>query len=339
MMLKRIWAIGRKPNPPDRYLLNLVGLFMLLLLLSNIAVWSLIEIGSVIGWTIPAHSGVSIPEDLSFIPEEISFPGAGGDRMAGWYIPSRNGTTIILLHGYGGNRLSMRWHAEQLVSSGYGILMYDERASGESDGAFRSLGWQDVDDVGGALAFLDGRKDLRRTQIGILGCSTGGQIALRAAARYPVLQAVLADGPTISRAADRTPPKNVYDALSILSDWILDILVSLRTGLPLPAPVIDDIGRIAPRPIFLIGTGIGGPPYGDEEPMVRRYAEHAGSNAEVWIIPEAAHCGGRIARPEEYAQRMIGFFQRSILRSGWMYLHETPEESASFEIVTLWPIP
>jgi fermentation-respiration switch protein FrsA (DUF1100 family) len=81
----------------------------------------------------------------------------------------------------------------------------------------------------------------------------------------------------------------------------------------MPPAVIDVIGDIAPRPILLIGTNIGGPPYGDEEPQVRRYAEYAGSNAEVWIIPDAAHCVGQIARPEEYERRMIGFFNRSLL--------------------------
>jgi len=67
--------------------------------------------------------------------------------MAGWFIPSRNYATIILLHGYGGSRTAMIWHAEQLVEAGYGVLMYDERASGKSEGTHRSYGWEDTRDL------------------------------------------------------------------------------------------------------------------------------------------------------------------------------------------------
>ena len=84
----------------------------------------------------------------------MTFTGGDGVTLAGWFAPPENGATIILLHGYGGNRLGMRWHAEVLVEAGYGVLMYDERASGESGGTVRSFGWQDGADVGGAVEYL-----------------------------------------------------------------------------------------------------------------------------------------------------------------------------------------
>jgi hypothetical protein len=28
----------------------------------------------------------------------------------------------------------------------------------------------------------------------------------------------------------------------------------------------------------------------------------------MWIISEAGHCGGHIVRPEEYAARLVAFF-------------------------------
>ena len=38
------------------------------------------------------------------------------------------------------------------------------------------------------------------------------------------------------------------------------------------------------------------------------YAQYVGNNAQTWIIPEAYHCDGPIVRPNEYAARMVKFF-------------------------------
>src|SRR5512139_2035087 len=86
----------------------------------------------------PAPSQVEIPNDLAFQVEEVTFKGGDNLTLAGWFTPPENGATIILLHGYGGNRTAMIWHAQVLVKAGYGVLMYDERASGESEGTQRS---------------------------------------------------------------------------------------------------------------------------------------------------------------------------------------------------------
>jgi fermentation-respiration switch protein FrsA (DUF1100 family) len=266
---------------------------------------------AVSGNTAPTPSKVPIPIDLPFPVQEVNFEGAGGVRMAGWYVPSRNEVVIILLHGYGGNRLDMRWHAEQLVAAGYGVLLYDERASGESGGAQRSMGWLDVEDVGGALALLTAQENGRTYRIGFLGSSMGAVIGLTAAARYPQIEAVIADGPGVVTAEDQVLPVTWVYPIFYLSDRLYDRILSYQTGLPIPSPIIKTIGKIAPRPILLIAGGIEWPIFGSEEPRLQRYAEYAGSNATVWVIPESLHCNGPAVRPDEYARRMIGFFDES----------------------------
>ena len=62
--------------------------------------------------TAPAPSQVEIPADLPFDVEEVTFLSEDGLRIAGWYVPPENGALVILLHGYGGNRTAMIWHAE-----------------------------------------------------------------------------------------------------------------------------------------------------------------------------------------------------------------------------------
>ncbi len=40
--------------------------------------------------------------------EDVALTTSDGLRLSGWYIPSQNGAAVILLHGYGTNRIQMR---------------------------------------------------------------------------------------------------------------------------------------------------------------------------------------------------------------------------------------
>jgi uncharacterized protein len=259
--------------------------------------------------TAPAPSEVIVPPGLPFEVEEVTFEGGDGLKMAGWKVPSQNGVTIILLHGYGGNRTDMLWHAQQFINAGYGVLIYDERSSGESEGTRRSFGWEDPPDVQGAIRFIETEAGTSPERIGIAGSSMGGQIALQSAARYSELEAVWADGPSSVRARDNLPVRNPILALMILGNYSLDWMYELRLDIDAPPPMIEIIGNIAPRPIMLIGGGQPYPLVGSEgETRIPRYAHYAGANAQTWVIPEAHHCNGPALRPEEYASRLVGFF-------------------------------
>ncbi len=78
-----------------------------------------------------------------------------------------------------------------------------------------------------------------------------------------------------------------------------------------PPPALDDLAaRIAPRALMLIeaGRGVGG------EDLNARYFRAAGEPKEHWRIPESGHVGGLDARPAEYERRVVGFFDRYLLR-------------------------
>jgi len=286
--------------------LTAFGLFSLVLI--TVALMLMMNYQSTVEETTPAPSQVKIPDDLSFDVEEVTFLSTDGLRIAGWFVPSENGVTVILLHGYGGNRLGMRWHAERLVEAGYGVLMYDERASGESEGEYRSYGWEDEHDVGGAVAFLSSRPEVDPAKIGIGGCSIGGQIALQGAAYYPEIGAVWADGASIIRAGDNVPPKNLIMWLVNMGNYMIDWQYQRILKIEAPPAMIEIIGEIAPRPIVLVAGGTERPFLGSEARYAHHYAQFAGDNAEVWVIDEAYHCDGPVQRPDEYAERMIGFF-------------------------------
>lgn len=305
---------GRQPLPETlggkavyflKYIFRLTGVGLGTLLLLTIIIMLERSILSTYVETAPAPGNVEIPPGLGFEVEEAAFESEDGITLAGWYAPSQNGSTIILLHGYGGNRTGMIWHARQLVGAGYGVLMYDERASGESGGTYRSYGWEDPRDVFGAIQYISSRNE----NIGIAGCSIGANIALYSAALYPELGAVWADGAASVRAQDMPPPTDPVIALFIAGNYTLDWVYTIKLGIEAPTPLTDIIDEIAPRPITLVGGGTQRPLLGSESSRYTlRYAKIAGDNAQAWIIPEATHCDGPYVRPEEYSKRMIEFF-------------------------------
>ena len=66
---------------------------------------------------------------------EVSFKARDGVKLSGWYRPTRNGATVIALpHGGGGHRGGALAHARMLARHGYGVLLYDARGRGRSEG-------------------------------------------------------------------------------------------------------------------------------------------------------------------------------------------------------------
>ncbi len=258
----------------------------------------------------PAQSPVccQTPTDWGFEYEDVLFAGHG-ETLAGWYLPSRNRAAVILLHSGGIHRMGVVNEAQALAAGGYGILMYDRRAHGESTGDLNSHGWRDVEDVPAALAFLRRREDVDDDRIGLFGTSIGGQVALRAAAMEPDIRAVMVDGPSLCGARDHLPLRELpWDLWGMrAASWFARPVLELRLGMREPAAVVDVIDQISPRPVFLITTG------GLESKVVRRYFDHAGEPKTLWEIPEAGHGGGWSARPEEYREKLVGFFDRWLL--------------------------
>ena len=85
-------------------------------------------------------------------------------------------------------------HARLLASHGYGVLLYNARGSGLSEGDPNGWGWDWQRDVVGAIDFLQARDGVEDDRIGGLGLSTGADVLIEVAAHDPELRAVVADG-------------------------------------------------------------------------------------------------------------------------------------------------
>ena len=71
--------------------------------------------------------------------EDVTFSTADGVALSGWYVPSRNGAAVVLLHGAGSTRSAVLPHTVVLADDGFGVLLYDARGHGRSQGPSHGL--------------------------------------------------------------------------------------------------------------------------------------------------------------------------------------------------------
>jgi len=109
----------------------------------------------------------------------VPFTTTDSIKLAGWYAPTRNGQTVVLLHGHAGNRSQVLPVATMLRHEGFGVFLYDTRAHGASEGEAIGYGEKELLDLRAALDWLEARTDVDVSRIGVYGFSLGGYFALR----------------------------------------------------------------------------------------------------------------------------------------------------------------
>ena len=235
----------------------------------------------------------------------VTFPADDGIRLSGWYVPSRNGAAIVLVHGGGGDRQGTILHARMLANAGYGVLLYDARGRGDSAGHENAAGWQWDRDVRGAVSFLTSRGIDR---IGLLGLSTGAEAVVTEAASDKRVGAVVADGLQARTAADASHLP-FGDRISIEPSFLVaGIEIRLARGETQPRPLIDVVHEVArTRRLLLIAT------IAFEREIDRVYTRR--TKAQLWELPASAHTKGLLDHPVMYARRVLSVFNQALLTS------------------------
>jgi len=128
-------------------------------------------------------SPLMTPASVGLAYKEIELRSTDGVSLSAWWLPAEGSSlAAVLVPGWAGYKFDE--HLLQTIPvyhrDGYGVLMLDLRAQGESGGARRTLGYREVRDVHGALGWLQ-RQGYRLDQVVLHGWSMGGATALRAA--------------------------------------------------------------------------------------------------------------------------------------------------------------
>ena len=244
--------------------------------------------------------------------EEVSFTTDDGLRLEGWYVPSKNGATVIAFPGRSGPQKPAR----MLARHGYGVLLFDRRGEGESEGDPNAFGWRGVRDLRAAIAYLESRPEVDTSRIGGVGLSVGGEVLLQAAAETDDFKAIVSEGAgirSVREAVDLTGGDRL-GAVPIFGIATLGTMV-WTSDLP-PRSLTELSGEITEPVLFVHAT----PGQGGEE-LTRTYYEAATGPKEYWAAP-GGHTGAIDAAPEEYERRVVGFFDRTI---GRRQAREAPE--------------
>lgn len=244
--------------------------------------------------------------------EAVSLTTRDGLILEGWYYPSRNGAAVILVHGLDGNRTHGIHQASILLEEGYGVLMFDMRAHGESAG--KRFGGPEAAalDVEAAFRFLVNRQDVPPERIGALGLSAGAGAALYAAADGVPLQAVIAEGVGMAGTADALAPmlpeiRPLFFGIPLNRNY--HRFVYLFAGRKPAPPLKEVMAGVDHMPILFIAGGA----EWLEPALARRYADRAGEAARLWIAPESTHLRAIYDYPEEYRSRILAFLEPALM--------------------------
>jgi fermentation-respiration switch protein FrsA (DUF1100 family) len=244
------------------------------------------------------------PADLGRAYEELTIRTTDGLDLAAWYVPSRNGAAVVSYP----TRQGKLPQARMLARHGYGVLLVDARGYDGSEGDPNLYGWSGTKDIAAALAWLQERADVDDGRIAGIGFSVGGEMMLQAAASSTGLRSVVSEGAG-ARSVREHLLRGPRGWLSLPQVAVQTAVVAVMSGTAPPPSLADLAPRIAPRPLLLIYAGRGG---GGEE-LNPDYYEAASDPKTLWKIPEAGHVGGLQARPREYEQRVIRFFDQALL--------------------------
>jgi fermentation-respiration switch protein FrsA (DUF1100 family) len=195
-----------------------------------------------------------------------------------------------------------------LVRHGYGVLLFDRRGEGESEGEPNALGWDGERDLRAALAFLRRQPDVDAHRIGGIGLSVGGELLLQAAAHADELRAVVSEGAGIRSVREQQETDGVRRWIELPTWATTTAATSVFANRGPPPNLKGLVGRISPRPVFLIYAerGQGG------EDLNPEYFEAAGPPRGIWKT-DSGHTGGIEAAPREYERRVAAFFDRYLL--------------------------
>jgi len=259
--------------------------------------------------TAPGCGGETIPP----VPfEDITFPSAEfGKPTRAFFIPGAGtegqaAPVVIVLPTLSAGRGDRMAEALVYHELGLHVLTFESRAC--VGGVPPSLGVAEAGQVGDALAYLAGRPDVDTSRIGLHGFSAGGAAALMAAAQYPAIAAVVAEGnyaqiePELARSTEGMGLlKPGFEAGARLG-------YQLMTGRELASlDTLTAVTQMEPRPLLLV---YGSHESADEPQILSEAARNAGSAVTLWIVPGAGHGDYIWQGQDAYAAQVGGFMLR-----------------------------
>jgi pimeloyl-ACP methyl ester carboxylesterase len=272
-------------------------------------VWGVVPVGLGVYMTHAPRYEITA-QDLGRPYEDATFETSDGITISGWYVPSQNGAAILVAHGAGGARIRPLLHVRLLVDAGYGVLVFDARGHGESEGGTNTYAWGADADVVAAAHYLDTRPDVEDGRIGALGLSMGAEMVLDGASQDTPISAVVADGAGVRSVKEMLDLRVTWKS-ALATSWVASINVSTMalSGGGLPPAIGDRVSSIQAPTLYIASTH-----EPEERELNRTWFGRTNAPKELWAV-DAPHTGGLRTFPDEYAERVLSFFEQNLLEA------------------------
>lgn len=259
----------------------------------------------------PRKPVTSTPGDLAERARPVTFRARDGVRLEGFLADPAPGRPVVVVnHGIGGNRDEIMSCARVLARSGYGVLTFDWRSHGASEGGMTTFGVREARDLEGALDLLGSLPGTRGRPVGVLSVSLGASVSASAAPlfRGRVASMVL-DSPfgrmdrmVADKVANLGPlAPGVSRAIGLFSHMVIG------RRLEDIAPE-RDLAAFAPRPLLVFhGAGDDLIPVGESQSILALHPR-----AESWITEGDGHLEAHSRRTTDWMRRVADFFERTL---------------------------
>jgi pimeloyl-ACP methyl ester carboxylesterase len=177
-----------------------------------------------------------------------------GIHIAGWYIPATDGApptgpTVVMVHGYGGNKSGLLPYARGLHEH-FNLVLFDERNGGRSTGTQTTLGVLEERDVRAIVDWVERAK--KPMHLGLFGNSMGAAAAIGEARTDPRVESLALDSMHTRILYQFEQRLAAAGHPSYPGPWAIFLGTWLRTGVWFgsgdPADALPDIGK---RPVML----------------------------------------------------------------------------------------
>ena len=258
--------------------------------------------------------------------EDVIFVTSDGLALRGCYLHTHLPRKGVILFGleFGSSRWACRPYADALLQSGYDLFAFEPRNQGESDRTkdYEPLQWlteYERIDTEAALTYLMARADADPRGVGFFGISKGASAGLFLATENPDIRCAATDGafgiqstmvPYMRKWVEIYSQR--YLVQSMIPNWLYGSVAKLGIKKVEAARKVNflDLERAMCRfkvPLLMIHGG------GDtyiKVGMARELFRRARGPKDFWLVDKAKHNQALHVAGEEYARRVVDFFDR-----------------------------
>jgi len=252
--------------------------------------------------------------------EVVQFPSRqeGIDIAAWWIERDPDAPAVILVDGLGGckNSIAVLVPAGMLWRNGFSVLLLDLRDTGDSsyeDGR-SAIGNEEYQDVLGAWDWLVETQGIAPEQIGLFANSLGGATALYAFSEEPRVAALFLQSSfgNLGQVIAAELKRNGYPAFLVPGTIAMGRVIG-GDNLVAHDP-ISAIAKAGDRPVYIVHSRADTRIAVQQSEQLAAAAEKAGVDVTTWFPDQSEHVQMPAVYPEEFEQRMAGFFGEALAR-------------------------